>query len=166
MSEFDPPQRSDKPTSIDDIDDAHVVLRAVAKLLIPIITLFAFYVQFHGDYSPGGGFQAGVILAVAVILFALVFGLREAKRAVPPGFAKALAAAGVLLYGGVGLVTFALGGEYLDYDVLIPDSEHHAGQHVGILLVELGVLSTVSGVMMCIFYAFASREPDITDEDW
>ena len=34
--------------------------------------LFALYVQFHGDYGPGGGFQAGVIVAVGVILHALV----------------------------------------------------------------------------------------------
>ena len=39
------------------------MLRVVVKLLIPLILLYALYVQFHGDYSPGGGFQAGVIFA-------------------------------------------------------------------------------------------------------
>ena len=33
----------------------HSVLRVVAKLLLPLILLFGLYVQFHGDYGPGGG---------------------------------------------------------------------------------------------------------------
>ncbi len=142
----------------------HLVLRVVAKLLIPAIALFAFYVQFHGDFGPGGGFQAGVILAVAVILYALIFGVDEARRAVPPWLVRAGCAAGVLIYAGVGVATLIGGEAYLDYDALGP--EHHHGQHLGILLVELGVLTTVASVMLAIFYAFAGRAPDIPDEEW
>ena len=61
------------------------VIRVIAKLLIPFIVLFALYVQFHGDYGPGGGFQAGVILASALILYGLVFGLPAAQRVAQPG---------------------------------------------------------------------------------
>ncbi|HAQ35979.1 MAG TPA: cation:proton antiporter, partial [Alphaproteobacteria bacterium] len=61
----------------------HLVLRVVSKLLIPIIVIFGFYVHFHGDYSPGGGFQAGVIIAAAVVLYALIFGMDAAREAVP-----------------------------------------------------------------------------------
>jgi multicomponent Na+:H+ antiporter subunit B len=144
----------------------HLVLRVVSKTLIPIIALFAFYVQFHGDYGPGGGFQAGVILAASVILYALVFGIDEARRAVPPWLVRTGCAAGVVIYAGVGFATLLLGGEFLDYDLLSADVEHHAGQHLGILLVELGVLTTVASVMLAIFYAFAGRTPDIPDEEW
>ena len=62
----------------------HLILRVVSKLLIPLIVVFGLYVQFHGDFGPGGGFQAGVIIAVAVILYALIFGMEEARKAVPP----------------------------------------------------------------------------------
>mgnify|MGYP003625898538 CR=1 FL=1 len=144
----------------------HLVLRIVSKLLIPIIVLFGFYVHFHGDYSPGGGFQAGVIIASAVILYALIFGVDEARRAVPPLLVRFGAAFGVLLYGSVGVATFLLGENYLDYDVLHPDLAHRSGQHLGILLVELGVLSTVFSVMVAIFYAFAGRAPEIPEEEW
>lgn len=144
----------------------HLVLRVVAKLLIPLIVVFGLYVHFHGDYSPGGGFQAGVIVASAVILYSLIFGLESAKRAVPTWFVKFLAAFGVLLYGGTGVATWILGANYLDYDVLHPDLSHHTGQHIGIILVELGVLSTVFAVMMAIFYAFAGRAPDIPEGEW
>ena len=149
----------------------HLILRVVSKLLIPLIVVFGLYVQFHGDFGPGGGFQAGVIVAVAVILYALIFGIDEAQRAVPPSVARYGAAAGVLLYAAVGLATLVLpfAGEaanFLDYDALHPDQGHHTGQHYGILLVELGVLITVASVMLAIFYAFAGRVPDILDEEW
>lgn len=143
----------------------HLVLRVVAKFLIPLIALYAFYVQFHGDFGPGGGFQAGVILAASVILYALIFGLKEAKRAVPPSFVRICMTLGVLVYGGTGVVTWLLGGEFLNYSALTPDHPSH-GQHYGILAIELGVLITVASVMLAIFYAFGSRQPELNDEEW
>jgi multicomponent Na+:H+ antiporter subunit B len=133
----------------------NLILVVIAKTLIPIIILFALYVQFHGDYGPGGGFQAGVIFSVAFILYALVFGLDAAQRVVPPVVLRILACVGVLIYAGTGVVTMFLGGEYLNYNVLAPDPV--AGQHVGILVIELGVGITVSSVMLMVFFAFAGR---------
>jgi len=133
----------------------HVILRALSKLLIPLIMLFALYVQFHGDYGPGGGFQAGVIFGAGIILYALMFGLDEARRAFPPRVLEILVASGLMLYGFVGMQTLFLGGNFLDYDVLAHDAHH--GQHLGILLVELGVGITVAAVMATIFFLFAGR---------
>ena len=139
----------------------HIVLKVAAKLLLPFILLFALYVQFHGDFGPGGGFQAGVIFGAGIILYALVFGAGHARAVVPPGAVRATAALGVLLYTGVGAASLLLGANFLDYDVLAADPV--AGQHLGILLVELGVGLTVTAVMILLFYAFAgveSAEPD------
>jgi multicomponent Na+:H+ antiporter subunit B len=135
--------------------DDRVILRLGAKILIPFILLFALYVQFHGDYGPGGGFQAGVIFAAGFVLYALVFGLGNAVKVLPHEVVYVCSALGVMLYAGVGFVTMALGGEFLDYGVLSHDPHH--GQHWGILFVELGVLTTVFGVMVAVFYAFAGR---------
>jgi len=132
------------------------VLRLIAKLLLPLILLFALYVQFHGDFGPGGGFQAGVIFSTAIILFALVFGLDDAFRIFPPWLLRFGMAAGVLIYAGVGIATLLLGGNYLDYNALAPRDPIH-GQHLGIFLVELGVGITVAAVMISIFFAFAGR---------
>lgn len=132
-----------------------VVVRVGAKILMPFIIMFGLYVHFHGDYSPGGGFQAGVILAAAFVLYALVYGLDAVQVVLPPAFAQACAALGVLIYAGVGVVTLFLGGNYLGYDVLAHDPEH--GQHYGILGVEAGVVITVFGVMVTLFYLFAGR---------
>jgi multicomponent Na+:H+ antiporter subunit B len=132
-----------------------LVLRVVAKILIPFIVMFALYVQFHGDFGPGGGFQAGVILAAAVIFYALIFGLADARKAVPEPVVESMMAIGVLLYAGVGVAGLLLGGNFLDYFVLDPDPIH--GQERGIFWVEAGVAITVSGVMLKIFYMFADR---------
>ena len=132
----------------------HRVLRVVAKLLIPMILLFALYVQFHGDYGPGGGFQAGVIFAAGMILYGLVFGVGSAQRVLPMDLACRLAACGVLLYAAVGVASLLSGGVFLDYSVLADDPI--AGQHLGILLIEAGVGLTVASVITSIFYAFTS----------
>jgi multicomponent Na+:H+ antiporter subunit B len=134
---------------------SHLILRVLSKLLIPLIMLFALYVQFHGDYGPGGGFQAGVIFGAGIILFALIAGLDQAEIVFPPRVLEFFVAAGVLLYGGVGVFAIFAGGNFLDYDVLSHDPHH--GQHIGILLVELGVGITVAAVMATIFFAFAGR---------
>jgi multicomponent Na+:H+ antiporter subunit B len=132
----------------------HYVLRVVSALLIPVILLFALYVQFHGDFGPGGGFQAGVIFAAALVLNALVFGLENTKRVVSPSAVRIGAALGLLLYAGVGVATMLLGGDFLAYSVLAATAI--GGQHLGILLVELGVGITVTSVMVSLFYNFAS----------
>ena len=163
------------------------ILRIVAKLLIPYILLFALYVQFHGDYGPGGGFQAGVIFAAGIILYGLVFGLNAARGVAPPLLMETLAALGVLIYAGTGVAAMLNGGNFLDYNALGDHGKHHTpavvqsgnhhtsvpkgddshheqpsflphGQHLGILVVELGVGLTVAAVMITIFFAFAGRE--------
>ncbi len=133
----------------------HLVLRVVAKQLIPFILLFALYVQFHSDFGPGGGFQAGIIFATAFILYALIYGVETANKVAPPKVVSFFVAFGVLLYAGVGVASLLMGANYLDYGVLGADPV--AGQHLGILLIELGVGITVAAVMITVFFAFAGR---------
>jgi multicomponent Na+:H+ antiporter subunit B len=136
----------------------NLILRVIAKLLIPLIILFALYVQFHGDFGPGGGFQAGVIFSAALILYSLVFGLDAAEKIIPASWLHKLAALGVVIFAGVGVASLLSGGNYLDYTPL--GSNQIAGQHLGILLVELGVGITVAAVMLILFFTFAGRGRD------
>jgi len=85
-----------------------LVLRVVAKALIPFMLVFALYVQFHGDFGPGGGFQAGVIGAAAIIFYALIFGLPAARRLVPDALVETMVGLGVLIYAGVGIAGVTL----------------------------------------------------------
>jgi len=138
--------------------EEHLILRIVAKMLIPFILLFALYVQFHGDYGPGGGFQAGVIFAAAIILYTMLFGMSTARRVINQSLIQLFAAIGVLVYGSVGVISLLEGKHFLDYSALSADPV--AGQHLGILLIELGVGITVASVMVIIFFNFAGRKDD------
>ena len=132
-----------------------VILRVVTKFILPFMMVFAIYVQFHGDYSAGGGFQAGVIAAATVILYALIYGLTAAKRIISAATVEAMIPLGVLIYAGVGVVGWLTGSNFLDYSHLAHDPVH--GQEWGVFLVEIGVFVTVSSTMVAIFYAFAGR---------
>jgi len=147
-------------TSIpEDINEGlrhYLIPQVVGRLLIPFILLFGLYVQFHGEYGPGGGFQAGALVAAAVILYALLEGERQALRAIPRTVLLGLMVAGPLIYGLIGIAGILLGGSFLDYSVLAADPVK--GQQLGILLIEAGVGITVTGVLLSIFHAFAARE--------
>ena len=133
-----------------------VVLRVVAKLLIPFILMFGFYVQMHGDYGPGGGFQAGVIIASAFILHGIVFEVQTARRVVPMKFLILMSCIGLLLYSGVGIANLIYGGQFLEYGSFSQDPMH--GNHTGIIIIEIGVGITVAAIMLIIFFSFSRRQ--------
>ena len=152
--------RSGKPKKVLPEQDEglrhYQIPRVVGRMVIPFILLFALYVQFHGEYSPGGGFQAGAIFAAAIILYALLEGEGRALQVIPRGMLRLLIAGGALLYGTIGVLGMLLGGNFLDYSVL---SENPVtGQQLGLLLIEAGVGITVTGVLLSIFHAFAARD--------
>lgn len=143
--------------------EQHLILRIVTKMMIPFILLFAFYVQFHGDFGPGGGFQAGVIFASAVFLYTMLFGTSTARQVINQSFIQLLAATGVLLYGSVGIVSLLIGKEFFDYSALSADPI--TGQHLGILLIELGVGITVASIMIIIFFNFVGRRNNLQHKE-
>lgn len=134
----------------------HLIPKVVGRLLIPFIVLFGLYVQFHGEYGPGGGFQAGALVAAGIILYALLEGETQALQALPHRALMGMVAGGAISYASVGLLGIIMGGNYLDYSVLAADPV--VGQQIGILAIELGVGVTVCGALLSIFHAFAARE--------
>lgn len=132
------------------------IIRVLSKILFPFLIIFALYVQFHGDYGPGGGFQAGVVVAAAFVFYALVNGLKELKEIISEKLLECLVPLGVLIYSGVGVTSWILGGNFLDYSTLDKNDPSH-GQHMGVLIIELGVLITVAATMLLIFYSFSGR---------
>ena len=133
------------------------VFRIVSKILFGPIIIYGLYVQFHGDYGPGGGFQAGVIVAAAFILYALIFGLEKVRNIMPNLVIQYIMALGVLVFAGTGIVSILMGSNYLDYSPFA--YKIYKAQHLGIIIVELGVGLTVFAVMLGLFYAFAGFKP-------
>ncbi len=132
-----------------------VIFRVAAKIFIPYMLVFALYVQFHGDFGPGGGFQAGVIAAAMVIFYAIIFGLKAAQKIFPPRIIELMVPSGDGIFAGAGVLSLLLGENYLNYSPFAQDSAH--GQEYGIILIEIGVLVTVSGTMVAIYYSFIGR---------
>ena len=130
----------------------HLIPRIVTKLIIPLILLFGLYIQFHGDFTAGGGFQAGVIFAAGFMLYNIIFGIKVGQSILSINMTKNLMAAGLLLYVFVGFLGILLGGNFLDYNPLSSNSVQ--GQLTGVFLIELSVGLTVSNVMILIFYSF------------
>lgn len=132
-----------------------VIARIGVKLILPFMLVFAAYVHLHGDYGPGGGFQAGVIVAGVIIVHALVFGIQSSKKIAPVALVERLAAGGVLIFLLAGLPAMFAGKTYLDYSVYGHDALH--AHEWGVFIVEAGVITTVAATMIAIFYAFTGR---------
>ena len=136
-----------------------LIVRQASRFMVPFMQLFALYVIAHGHYSPGGGFQGGVILGASLILLAISFDLKFLLRQWREKPLMLLVASGVCLYATVGLACMFTGGNYLDYgslDSVLPNDRAMARSH-GILLVEIGVGITVMFSMLAIHINLASN---------
>lgn len=133
-----------------------IIGNTVIKWLIPFIQIFGLYVIAHGELGPGGGFQGGVILGVSLIVYILLYGLRELRQRFSTDKSDLLISLGVLIYGGVGLLSLFAGGNYLQYNVLLEDPK--LASHLAILAIEFGIGITVAAVMITIFSETVSRD--------
>lgn len=136
-----------------------LIINTTCRLMIPIIQLFALYVIAHGHYSPGGGFQGGVIFGASFILLALSKDLQTAQKWMPEKRVLVLAGVGVLLYAGFGFLAQLLGENFLDYSILhkvMPATPTEARYH-SMLGVEIGVAFTVTAIMFSIYSNLASN---------
>ena len=128
------------------------ILITASRLLAPFIQLFAFYVIFHGHFSPGGGFQGGAMLAASVLLLRLSVGAEKSQLNFRKSWGTPLGALGALIFAGTGLLTLLLGGRYLEYHFLpLPDLSRAELHSAGILLVEVGVGLAVMAVLVAIY---------------
>jgi len=135
-----------------------IIIESLARFLAPFIQAFALYVLFLGHYSPGGGFQGGVLMAASFILLVIAYDIKEGKRRFTEKFNIVLNGTGVLVYSGIGLLCLILGGNFLDYSQLaaiLPVGPEEA-RSLGILGVEIGVEITVAAIMVSIFLDLAS----------
>ena len=91
-----------KDDELDQINDS-LIIRVAARFMTPFIQLFGLYVIAHGHYSPGGGFQGGVILGTSLILLAMANNMAFVKTFLCVEKMVSLAAIGVLIFAGWGL---------------------------------------------------------------
>ncbi len=137
----------------------HIVIKTIVKALIPFIQLFALYVIAHGEISPGGGFQGGVILGASIILYVIAFGSFEGRKRISQKLNDSLNSIGVIIYATIGVICLLAGGAYLEYSKL-PLGSYKIANQLGMYGIEIGVGITVAAVMITIFFEMARHDDD------
>jgi len=135
-----------KPSNIKDKPD--LLNLTTTRFMISFILLFAFYLQFHSEISPGGGFQAGSIIALALIVYDMAIGINIALNRL-----KFAAILGTAIYFITGLLGLFSKFEFLNYNVLYKN--HLVAQKIGITLVEIGVGISVASIMLLIYFCLS-----------
>ena len=135
-----------------------IIIKTLARVLVPFILLYALYVIIHGHHSPGGGFQGGVILGASLVLLVITHGLKDTQKRISEKSVALFSSLGVLIYAGIGVLCLILLGNFLDYSKLaillnVPLAQ---ARSLGILGVEIGVGLAVMAVMFSIFCNIAT----------
>ncbi len=135
-----------------------MLLHFIARVfMVPLILVFGVYVLLHGELSPGGGFQAGAIVAAALLLVRLALGNRQAALRIPQGLLIWLTCIGLGIYMFGGILPLILGANFLDYAPIPVEwynqfaGEHRTARSMGIFIVEIGVFFGVAGVLVLIY---------------
>ncbi|ERG96706.1 Na(+)/H(+) antiporter subunit B [Haloquadratum walsbyi] len=128
------------------------VIMTTVRLVVPFIFTFGLFVMFHGADSAGGGFQGGVIVASTVLLLAFAFGIDATRRWIEGPLIRTAIATGSGLFIIIGLGSILVNGQFLEYAAYDIGT---TGIKYGIELVELGIGSIVSGVLIGLFYTLA-----------
>ena len=157
-----PPMRAVEDDTFVEGDHSRIIIGTTCKLLIPIIQLFALYVIAHGHYSPGGGFQGGVIMGASFILLAIARDLKSALDWFSEKNFMTLASVGILIYAGLGVLCQFFERNFLDYGALkvfMISSDHpeQMARSYSMLGVEIGVAFTVTAIMFAIYANLSSR---------
>lgn len=138
-----------------------LIMNVAFRMLVPFTIVYGIYVLCLGEFSPGGGFQAGALLAVGVLLSRLILGF-DAKFNVLGKTSVVLAGVGTFLYAFTGWLTLFGGADFfLNYDYmplhLEPKHEMHA---MGIFLIEIGVAICVMMTIINLLDAIVKRGED------
>jgi multicomponent Na+:H+ antiporter subunit B len=142
-----------------------IIVQMLTRMLIPVIQLYAIYILFFGQYSPGGGFAAGVIFGASLILAVFVFGPEN----YPGAAAKKVLQGdglGLLLFIGVGGLCLIGGGEYLNYARLeLPGFSEPARRSLGIVLTQIGVALDIAVTAVSIVFSLSFISHDEVPHD-
>ncbi len=123
----------------------NLIVSVISKLILPYIIIFSIYILLNGELSPGGGFQAGTILATAFASYSLI----STKKIASIQELIIAASFGIIIYLTVGLASIFYGYSYLNYYAL--SSDRLLGQFIGIFIIEAAVAITVTSTLLLVY---------------
>lgn len=142
-----------------------VVFEVVTRLVFHTIVLFSLYLLFSGHNQPGGGFAAGLVAGLALVVRYLAGGPRELRAAAPfmPGL---LLGAGLFLSAGTGLGSLLAGGEVLQSWILEREVPLLGEvKLVTSLFFDIGVYLVVIGLMLDILRSLGAALDEQIDAE-
>jgi len=141
-----------------------IIIRTVVRIMVPFIEIFALYVIMHGSSGPGGGFQGGVIFGAGIILYTIIYGIKEGKQRMSDKLNRILPSLGLTIFAGTGLLCLVFGGMFLQYGT-VPLLLNDPAKVSAILIdvVEIGIGITVLAVMISLFFDISPPEPEEED---
>lgn len=138
-----------------------LILNVAFRFLVPFTMVYGVYVLCLGEYSPGGGFQAGGFLAIGIVLARLILGA-DTKFNISGPMAVALAGVGTFIYAFTGWLTIFGGADfYLNYNFMPVNMEvGHEMHALAIFLIEIGVAMCVMMTIINLLDAIVKRGDD------
>ncbi len=142
----------------------NLILRNMLGPLIAGLQVYLLYVIAHGHYGPGGAFQGGTLLACSMILPLLANSRSRWFLTVGKHGAAVMAASGVAIFTGIGMISLLSGAPFLDYAALpMGDTPIAEKRSLGIMLIEVGVTLAVAGGLVSLYYSL-SRDIRSTEQ--
>jgi multicomponent Na+:H+ antiporter subunit B len=125
-----------------------IILSTATRYLLPLLLLFSIFILFRGHNEPGGGFIGGLVAAAAYSLYAIAYGVENARQSlvIAP---RNLMGFGLLTALGSGLVALVVGkpfmtGLWANWELpLIGKPGTPLFFDVGVYLVVIGVTLTI-----------------------
>jgi len=86
------------------------IVRTIANVSFPLITIFGLYVIAHGHLTPGGGFQGGAVVASGLIMLLVAYGSTWAFERIKEKRLTSLESLGAVWFIGVAFLGLFVSG--------------------------------------------------------
>ncbi|MBE0700198.1 MAG: MnhB domain-containing protein [Acholeplasmataceae bacterium] len=136
------------------------IVKSITRIIVPFIQVYGIFIILHGHVSPGGGFSGGALIGTSLILYTLVFGLKEGKRKFSHRISEIAESGGIMIFIAVGLVGMVLGGRFLmNMEAGFPLGEPGKLLSAGMIpLLMIGVGIKVASTMVTLFHTLIEEE--------
>lgn len=134
------------------------ILDVLVDLIVRTGLVFSAFLLFSGHNSPGGGFVAGLVFGIALLLM-YVAGGRERMQALLPASPEAILASGLLLSLLTGVAGWAWGDAFLESVILKMDVPVLGlVKFTSALPFDIGVFAVVGGLAASLITTLAPEE--------
>jgi multicomponent Na+:H+ antiporter subunit B len=128
-------------------------VRVFATMIFGLTILFGFYIASHGQLTPGGGFQGGVIIAAAPMLIYIAQNTEAFRRIVSHPLMELIESSGAAGYAIVGLAGLAFGVPFLTNIVPLGKTGNlFSGGTIAVISASVGVEVTGAFILLIFVY--------------